>query len=404
MEMSGVPPTAFTPGRTDGAGVGPGPGQDIPLTNPRRSPSFTLSAAANRAVTIQVTSSRTEQRVMTLALEIRNQAGSRTALTDIPFVVTGNPAREVTFNSEHQNTPWDFLLKINSETGQMSLSFTLNYSGLNVDEALAAVTFYEALSCGGEFRIHGRHPLTGGELSLARGDLPPGTYEPPNPRFVRLLRDLALIQNMTGLSFTIPERTISFQDANTIAATANVLKTGHAQYAAEPWESISTVEQARSSLESFASERPVPMALHFEGQVVVIFGTYVPLGPVTLFCDRTYITKEDLEVLRKDLDVAVPGNSISIRFTPLEECPIEARYIKWLPDDEATAIRQLPMYAKTERVVDKDKWALPQINANEAVALLKSWYEEDPDEQKKSWERLKVALDEDRLSDRKLFS
>ena len=145
------------------------------------------------------------------------------------------------------------------------------------------------------------------------------------------------------------------------------------------------------------------MALHFEGQLVSIFGTYVPLGPVTLFCDRSYITKEDLEALRKDLEVAAPGSYLSIKFTPFEECPIEARYIKWLPNDEAAAIKQLPMYVKTERVVDKDAWTLPQMNVDGAVALLKSWYEEDLDEQKKSWGKLKVALDEDRLSDRKLF-
>ncbi len=35
--------------------------------------------------------------------------------------------------------------------------------------------------------------------------------------------------------------------------------------------------------------------------------------------------------------------------------------------------------------------------------LLKSWHEDDELEQPETWERLKQALDEDRLSDRKLF-
>lgn len=61
------------------------------------------------------------------------------------------------------------------------------------------------------------------------------------------------------------------------------------------------------------------------------------------------------------------------------------------------------MYVKAEHVADDDGWTLPQMNAKAAIALLKSWYEEDPDEQKKSWERLRAGLDEDRLSDRKLF-
>ncbi len=38
-----------------------------------------------------------------------------------------------------------------------------------------------------------------------------------------------------------------------------------------------------------------------------------------------------------------------------------------------------------------------------AIKLLESWYEEDAQEQCETWEYLKQALDEDRLSDRKLF-
>lgn len=397
MEMNGSPPVAFTPGWRDGAGVGRG--QDIPIENL----SITRGVVASRAVNRQVTISGNLQRVVALTLEIRQQAEASAILTDIPFEVTGDPARGVTFNSEHQNTPWSFLLKINTESRQMTLSFTLNYSGLSVDNALAGITFYEALARGGEFRIRGHHPVTGGDLSLARGKLPSGTYKASDPRLVKLLKDLAFIQNKTGVSFTIPERNIRYQDANTIAATAEILKTGHAQYKAQPWISISKVEQAKNALTAFASGQPIPMALTFEGEVVSIFGTYVPLGPVTLFCARSYITKNDLEALRKDLEVAAPGSYLSIQFTPFEECAIEARYIKWLPKDEAAAIKQLPIDVKTEQIVDKEEWTLPEMKVDAAVALLKSWYHEDADEQKKSWERLKVALDEDRLSDRKLF-
>jgi hypothetical protein len=398
IDMKGSPPEAFTPGWSTDATVSLEPGKDIAVENS----SVKLGAAVSTAATIHVTTSRILQRVVTLTLEISDQGGAGVALKNIPFEVAGNPAREVTFDSDHQNTPWRFHLKVNSETGQMTLSFTLNYSGLSVDEALAGVTFYEALARGGEFRMQGRHPVTGGELSLARADLPSGTYEAPDPRFVRFLQELAFIQNKTGVSFTIPERNIRFQDANTIAATAQILKTGRAKYTSGPWVSISNLEQARSTLEYFGSGAPIPMALHFDGQVVVIFETYVPLGPVTLFCDRTYIEKEDLANLRKDVDAALPGSSISIRFSPFEGCLIEARYLRWLPDDEAAAIRQLPMYTKPDAAVDPDT-ALLRTNAHEAIALLKSWYDEDPDEQKKSWEQLKIALDEDRLSDRKLF-
>lgn len=39
-----------------------------------------------------------------------------------------------------------------------------------------------------------------------------------------------------------------------------------------------------------------------------------------------------------------------------------------------------------------------------AIALLRKWQESDDDEQSETWEFLRKALDEDRLSDRKLFA
>jgi hypothetical protein len=397
MEMNGSLPVRFTPAWSDIAGLGRG--QDIRV----KRLTFQRGTTANFALNSQVTISSNVQRVVALTLEISDQRGESATLTDVPFDVSGDLAHQVIFNSERQNTPWSFVLKINSDDREMMLSFTLNYSNLSVVDSLAGITFYEALARGGEFRIRGRHPITGGELHLARGNVPAGTYEPADARLVKVLQNLAFIETKTGVSFTIPDHNIRYQDANTIAATAEILRTGHAQYKAQPWVSISAVEKVKIALESFANENPIPMALHYEGEIVRILGTHVPLGPVTLFCARSYITKKDLESLLTELEVAPPGTYLSVRFTPFEECPIEARYINWLPTDEAAAIKQLPIYANMEQLVENDAWTLPRMNAEEAVALLKSWYDEDRNDQKESWERLKVALDEDRLSDRKLF-
>lgn len=45
-----------------------------------------------------------------------------------------------------------------------------------------------------------------------------------------------------------------------------------------------------------------------------------------------------------------------------------------------------------------------QQNREQAIKLLQSWREDDEQEQKETWEYLKQALEQDRLSDRKLFS
>lgn len=52
-----------------------------------------------------------------------------------------------------------------------------------------------------------------------------------------------------------------------------------------------------------------------------------------------------------------------------------------------------------------DKTSHQQVNNQAAIDLLKSWLEnpENVQEQKETWEYLKQALDEDHLSERKLF-
>jgi hypothetical protein len=396
MEMNGSPPAAFTPGWSDNQAIDDE--QNIPVANLYITRGGLATAADNH-----VTISETVQRVLPLTLEITGSDLSDLTLIDIPFEVTGDPTTEIVFNSERQNTPWSFILRVNSETQQTSLGFTLNYAGLSIDDALAGIRFYEALAGGGEFRISGRHPVTGSQIFLARGRLPGGTYKPADQRFVKLLGDLAFIQNKAGVSFAVPEHSIRFQDANRIAATAEILRTGRAQYKAQPWVSISTAEQVKDAMASFESEKPLAMALHFEEEVVNIFGIYIPLGPVALYCNRSYITKADFAALRENLEIAAPGSYLRIKFTPFEGCPIEARYVKWLPKDEADAIRQQPMYQKSKPTGAQDILPLSTVNVDEAINLLKSWYQEDVDEQRESWERLKAALDEDRLSDRKLF-
>ena len=44
-----------------------------------------------------------------------------------------------------------------------------------------------------------------------------------------------------------------------------------------------------------------------------------------------------------------------------------------------------------------------QQKREQAIKLLQSWREDDEQEQKETWEYLHLALDQDRLSDRKLF-
>jgi hypothetical protein len=374
--------------------------EDISVTQSRRG----SGPAAATVVWIEFNVTQRLHGVVSLTLEMENEGGVRTPLTNTPFEITATDAGEMILNSEQQATPWSFLIKVNKATKQMSLRYTLKYPGLSIERALEGIRFNQALARGGDLRILGAHPVTGGTVQLVRGGLPSGTYPGPDARFIKMLEQLAFIQDKIGVFFTVPDRNVNPEDVRTVAATAQILETGRGQYKAEPWTSVSNVEQAKAALEMFEEGKPQPMALHFEDQVVVILGTHVPLGPVTFFCDQAYITKDDLETLRRELEASPPESSINIRFTPYEGGSVEARYINWLPEEEAAAIRQLPMYQEGAPGHGQEEWVLPPMDADEAVALLQSWYDEDAGEQREAWEHLRAALDEDRLSDRKLFS
>lgn len=60
---------------------------------------------------------------------------------------------------------------------------------------------------------------------------------------------------------------------------------------------------------------------------------------------------------------------------------------------------------KSNETPAKEEWWQEQLEKNRALAaILESWIQEgDEEEQRETWEFLRKALDEDRLSDRKLF-
>lgn len=326
----------------------------------------------------------------------------RTRLTDIPFKISTARTGEIILSSEYQDTPWRFKFRVNPKKNQIVVSFTLDYGGLSIAEALEGATFYEALVRGGNILITGRNPITGGYMPLVKGDVPVGAYE-SNAKLVDLLEHLRFIEIQTKTSFKFPTQPITVDEANDIAGISHILRTGHATYTAKPWTSLTPIEGANRALESFKDQKSHPMAVHFREQVSVIFGEHIPLGPVTLFCDQTYITSEDLADLQKQLERSTDRETVSIRFTPFENCPIEAQYMNWLNEDEASQLRQLPMY---QQPIESDlrELKLQQINVDYAVNLLQSWYDEDAQEQLETWQLLKPVLEEDRLSDRKLFT
>lgn len=70
---------------------------------------------------------------------------------------------------------------------------------------------------------------------------------------------------------------------------------------------------------------------------------------------------------------------------------------------KVTETDETPAEKSKRRDESAAEMKLPAADAASAIALLQSWCDEDAQEQRETWTFLKIALDEDRLSDRKLF-
>lgn len=356
IELPGAPPTIFSPGsRSFENGTSE---RDILKKWKRLSitgapirvgRSFTQPASAPPKLKLQQ-----RQTLVTLpvTLEITNEAGEKAALSKIRVTAVQTKPDELTFSNAGQQGPLELEVTANLKTKKVAIRVNLRYARLNVKEAYDGALFFQVLSKGGEFHMFSKKP----KRTLTRGKINSGTYPGPEDRWIKLLKKLVFIQSKTGVRLNLPDEdfTITVDDAQAIFGVAKILETGHATYKSEPWESVSTVEQARAALSTFENEETVPSALKFEDQEVTILGVDITLGPVIFFCDQTYITKEDLETLRKDIEKSAPGDQIKVRITPFNECPIEARYTEWLPEDEAAAIRQLPIYEREKEGVSQE--------------------------------------------------
>lgn len=330
-------------------------------------------------------------------LEAVGQSGESVSLPPMSLETYETDDGETVYAIDGRSEPWEVFIAGDLEKKQLMMYCRFSYAGLNVSDALNNVNFVEALRGGGEFRILKAEDHT----LIIRAALDEGSFIPMDPRWPKVLGWLVYIQERTGVRIDLPRHDIllSRDDMLTVYSVVKILETGRTTGAMEPWMSVSTPEQAKVALETFGGGRPAPMALTVGNHVVQLFGSDIPLGPAAFLCRETYITEEDLAELRRALETADEGSEINVRFTPFEGCPIEATYTKWLPAEGVP----------TEKGANGDGAAAADVagpsasGADAAVALLQSWYDEDPEEQRDTWEKLKAVLGEERLSDRELF-
>lgn len=284
-----------------------------------------------------------------LTMEIKSEDGAVFGLTGLSFIITRYGTGDITFSNEALDWPLRVTVATHQATGEMSLQVGLDYVGLNVQLAYDGARFLQALAHGGEFRMVYKVPEAETDVTFVRGEIPAGAYPGPKPGHMKLLEQLVLIQDKTGTQLTIPEGGISPQDAQNIRVVARIVETGRITYQISPWETTLHAETIQTALETFAGGKTAPIVMHhLEEQGMSVLGVEVPLGPMLVGVQRVYMKPEDFEALRSAVDTAEPESLITARFSPYEDCPAEAHYMRYLPVDHAAAIYRMVIFQHIE--------------------------------------------------------
>ncbi len=290
---------------------------------------------------------RRGDRPIPVKIYVEHDSGERVSLDYIQLEVAQRGTEEITFDNEPQPVPWKVSLVLNSKERRFNFNYKIEYTNINVKQALDGVLFLRALARGGKFWIESIE--TG--LILHQAQFAAGVYPEPPQSWIELLEKLVYIQTRAKVLLSVPNRDISHEEAETIFSTAQLMETGHVISHADHLTTTGGIDLARNMLTAFSGGDQDSLLLNQEeGQTVNIFDVEIDLGPVILTCDHVYIMDGDLKKLREAVERSSPEDSIPIRVSASEGTPFIVRYLKWLPGEEAAAIRSMPIFNNDTKV------------------------------------------------------
>ena len=270
-------------------------------------------------------------------ISITADTGEQSAMEYIQFEgIAGR--EELSLQNDAQPVPWKFKLVINMKNNAGTVSYHIEPSNLNVREALDSYRFMSALSLGGTLKVE--HIQTG--FILASMTIPSAHFPSPDQLWMEILEALVLIQQKTSTLIGLPkEEPLTRELINTIFSTAEKLKTGKALFAGEDLKSVVGRETAQNILAQFGEGQTQSIASqHKDDQIVTIFGVDIALGPVTFFCEKVFMTAEDVAQLRESLTQNSDGATFPIRLTIAKGHPVHVYYPKWLSPEEVKELTE----------------------------------------------------------------
>ncbi len=268
-------------------------------------------------------------------VEAEGKDGRVASIDYLQMYVVRCGTEEVTLSNDRQPSPLKLTLVLRLKEETMQMNWRVAAGDVNVRLALQLEKFFQVISQGGGLRL----VSVPSEIAFCRSNVPAGAYRASGERWIQLLEALVLIQSKSSIAINLPDRDISYEEADHIFNVAHILATGHSIIVSKPIVVDTDGERVTAVLEQLRGGQSVRLhSLMGEGEPVNVCGSLIPLGPALVFQD-CYLSTEEEAALELVIGGAAAGETIELRLTPCQDGLREARFLKWLPPEEAVALR-----------------------------------------------------------------
>jgi hypothetical protein len=326
-------------------------GEPLDLASPH-TVSLTIPEFISRALNLGLTSveipidmsaqraTRTVKKSVTLTFEA--DSGESCSWDNVILENVQVGTKQTIWSNEDQGIPLKIRFTVLFDNPRTELQLAFSPDGLNVKQAAEGLRFFLELSKGGKFIIE--ESETGAHTGI--GLIPAGYDTGVSAEFLELVEALLLIQRKASISFSVPE-SVTWKDADVIFSVAQILKTGKARLKSGPAVLDIPPTFAADFLNRMKDGHSMTIQLYLDRYDVKIYGERISIGEA-LLSGEFYAAPDDLKLLEDALDKR-DSNAVDldVTMTPIEGSIHEAKFIDWLPVDEAEQVRNIEIVRKT---------------------------------------------------------
>lgn len=279
---------------------------------------------------------RPDDKVFQFRIEIEDETGEVASIDYLQMNVVRRGTEEVMLNNERQPNPLKLAIVLSPAKGTVKMDCKLVVDEpFNVRTAFQYEKFLQVVERGGELRLIDLPS----EVLFCCFRVKAGVYPSSGKQWLRLLEALVQIQKKASIPINISNRNISSEEAAHIFSIEHILTTGHSKIKSEPLVIDSDVKRAKEILDQLKNGEPIRIySLMEENESISIFDSNISLGSMLVFQDCC-LSEEDKATLGQKIAGAEANEAIEICLTPSPDGVREARFLKWLPTEEAAALK-----------------------------------------------------------------